>query len=285
MLSVHPVEIDPNSEEKFYVYVYRDPRDGVPIYVGKGTENNKYGRCARARFHWEKCRASKGSRGSRALQAILRDLDGSGLVPIIEIVGRFAEESAAFKGEEELIQRHGRRDLGLGSLCNLSDGGEGPVGFRHTEAALQKIGHAARLMHSDKELSARRAANIAAALNRPATKTARSAIMKEVHSRPGDKERRTAAQRATFSTPEHKALRAKTTREVHAKPETKAVHSASLRKRWSKPGAKEAQSAAMRALYEDPDHKKMQAESVRAWFASPEYAAKKRARLLSRSVG
>lgn len=278
MLNVVPIELEPGADGRFYVYLYRDSRagrEGVPIYVGKGTQNLKYGEFARARFHWEKRASGAGNRGSRLLQEVLRDIERAALVPVVEIVGRFAEERRAFECEEELIGRYGRRDLNLGTLCNVSDGGEGPIGFRHTDEALRKIGDASRLMHADQAFAARRAAKISTALNRPATKAARSAIMKEVHSRPGDKERRTAAQRAAFSTVESRALRIITTKEAHARPETKARHSAGLARRWAADGAKEKHSAAMRALYDDPSHKKRQADGVKAWLASPEYAAKK----------
>lgn len=46
-------------------------------------------------------------------------------------------EQAAEK-EKEFIALYGRKDLGLGTLVNLTDGGEGTIGYRHTEEAKEK---------------------------------------------------------------------------------------------------------------------------------------------------
>ena len=51
----------------------------------------------------------------------------------VEIVLRDVSESEAYLKEIELIALYGRRDKGLGSLVNLTDGGEGGCGFVLTE--------------------------------------------------------------------------------------------------------------------------------------------------------
>lgn len=264
---------------RFYVYVYHDARPGVvgaPIYVGKGMENKRYGRHGRALFHWHHKASNRG------LQAALREMRSIHVAPVIEVVGRFETEQEAFDLEAAAIAKYGRLDLGLGALFNLSDGGEGPIGFRHTAAAKQKISASSKIMHSDAQFAARRAAKISAALSRPETRAVRSAIMREVHARPGDSERRKASQRAAFATEEHKRRRSLATQASFQRSETKAVHSSSLKRRWSIAGAKEGQSAAMKALHADPVHKKKHRDAVRAWFASPEYAARLTARRLAK---
>ncbi|WP_431861369.1 NUMOD3 domain-containing DNA-binding protein [Azospirillum sp.] len=117
---------------KFYVYIYRDPRPGkrgVPIYVGKGSQ--AYGR---ADDHWG------GKATNRMLRGILAKVRSAGLEPIIEIVAWFDDEAAAFCLERSLIAKFGRRDLGSGTLCNMTSGGEGAAGAVRSKETKAKIG-------------------------------------------------------------------------------------------------------------------------------------------------
>jgi hypothetical protein len=52
-------------------------------------------------------------------------------------------EEACLK-EKELIQLYGRVDLGLGTLVNLTDGGEGSVGMKHSIKTLNKMSEIAK---------------------------------------------------------------------------------------------------------------------------------------------
>lgn len=117
----------------FYVYVYRDPRptkNNQPIYVGKGSGD-------RAWHHWRK-RVVK----NRVFGAILAKLRNMGLEPIIEIVEHFETPEAALAKEIELIALYGRRDLATGTLCNLTDGGDGVINFVPTDAFRVAVGKA-----------------------------------------------------------------------------------------------------------------------------------------------
>ena len=40
--------------------------------------------------------------------------------------------------EKEFIALYGRKNLGLGTLVNLTDGGEGTIGYKHTDEAKEK---------------------------------------------------------------------------------------------------------------------------------------------------
>jgi hypothetical protein len=106
----------------FYVYVYRDPRPlklNQPVYVGKGSGD-------RDLSHW-----SKGSH-NKPFQDFISHLKQRGLTAIPERVLVTEDEAEAFAKEIELIALYGRRNLGTGTLFNLTDGGEGGSGVVKT---------------------------------------------------------------------------------------------------------------------------------------------------------
>ena len=64
----------------------------------------------------------------------------------------------ACEKEKEFIKLYGRKDLGLGSLCNLTDGGEGHKGYAFSDEQKRKLSEA-NLGKRHSEESIKRAAN------------------------------------------------------------------------------------------------------------------------------
>ena len=95
----------------FYTYAYLR-EDGTPYYIGKGT-----GR----RIHSTNHRVPVPPKERRK---ILKD--------------NLTEEEA-FTHEKFLIEKYGRKDLGTGILINMSEGGEGDTGYKHSEERRNKI--------------------------------------------------------------------------------------------------------------------------------------------------
>lgn len=118
-MAIDTLGLDFGSDKRFYVYLYRDPRpykQRAPIYVGKGS-------LRRARSH------VGGRTHNPFFSEILAKIRAAGLDPEIEIIARFDFEQDALDLENRLIAKYGRRDLGLGTLVNLADGGSaGPTG-------------------------------------------------------------------------------------------------------------------------------------------------------------
>jgi len=118
-------------EKRYYVYVYLDPRKigkyvygdykflHEPIYVGKGKRKRAY--------YVEK--------HNSFLKAKLAKIGK----PIILLLAEQLLETNAFSLEKELIALIGRHDLGKGSLCNFTNGGEGPSGASRSEETKRKI--------------------------------------------------------------------------------------------------------------------------------------------------
>jgi hypothetical protein len=103
-------------------YVYRHIRldKNEPFYIGVGSDNSykrsrqKYGRSK----HWA-------------------DIAKNGY-EIDIIIDDVSYEYALIK-ETEFIKLYGRKDIGFGTLCNFTDGGEGFVGGKLSEEAKKLI--------------------------------------------------------------------------------------------------------------------------------------------------
>jgi hypothetical protein len=104
------------DQPKYYCYVYFDPRHSppLPIYVGKGHG-------ARDMQHLKKC-------SNPHMARKLAKIREAGLEPIIQRVTENLTHAGACEVEMRLIREIGREDLGLGPLCNFTDGGEGTPG-------------------------------------------------------------------------------------------------------------------------------------------------------------
>lgn len=91
---------------KYYVYIHRKLTDGLPFYVGKGSGNRATNFSCKGRSeYW------------------LRTANKYGVV--VEIYKDNLTEEDAYKIEKVLIQRI--EHFGI-ILCNLAEGGVGPVG-------------------------------------------------------------------------------------------------------------------------------------------------------------
>jgi hypothetical protein len=86
----------------FYTYMWLR-ENGTPFYIGKGHGNRA----------WSK------RRGNQRLKPPTRDRI---------LIQQFPDEESAFLAEKILIAYYGRKDLGMGILCNRTDGGEGYTG-------------------------------------------------------------------------------------------------------------------------------------------------------------
>ena len=91
-----------NEENKYYVYVYIDPRDYSEFYYGKGIKDRKYS-------HLDDDKDSEKTK-------IINEIKKEGLDPIIKVVAKDLSEEQAFLVEKTLIWKLGR------NLANISSG-------------------------------------------------------------------------------------------------------------------------------------------------------------------
>ena len=120
----------------YYTYIYLDPEKSgkfeyglysfefEPFYVGKGTGDRDKSLSYKNGFVKYKIRKVLRSVGKKPV--IVRMIDG-------------VSEQEAINLERKLIKLVGRRDLGLGPLTNLTDGGDGISGYKFTRSQRERM--------------------------------------------------------------------------------------------------------------------------------------------------
>lgn len=104
------------TASNFYVYVHNRLKNGEPFYVGKGR-GKRCGAHQKRNPHWRNIVAKDGGFH-------------------ISFIARNIDEQSAFIVEMETIDKY--RSSGV-NLANMTDGGEGISGFRHTDEARAKM--------------------------------------------------------------------------------------------------------------------------------------------------
>ena len=119
----------------FYVYELRNPETNEIFYVGKGS----YRKDGKLRLSFHLREATSPNTGNRLKRRIIAKILREGNTPAFNIIGEYAREADAFCKEKELIALHGKRIDGTGSLANITDGGDGSYGLKHSNATREKM--------------------------------------------------------------------------------------------------------------------------------------------------
>lgn len=122
-------------------YVYKDPRNGVPVYVGKGVYKSPTRN--RAISHIS-------AKSTKKLPNFIRARMAEGYVVVPEIILCETDDQAK-EMEMLLIAMIGRENIGTGTLFNLTDGGEGNVGIVYTPEQLKAKSDAQLRRYSNPE--------------------------------------------------------------------------------------------------------------------------------------
>lgn len=99
----------------YYTYILINSINSQPFYVGKGV---------RSRMYQHKRDALNPNYCHRSVHRKIQSVMNKGGDVLYKKVGQVSE-SAAFESEIKMIEQYGRKDLGTGILCNLTDGGDG----------------------------------------------------------------------------------------------------------------------------------------------------------------
>jgi hypothetical protein len=120
----------------YYIYIYLDPRKSgqycyndlcflyEPFYIGKG----KIKRCEE--INWNRNKYFKNK---------INKIKKSELEPIVIKLYENISEQQSFDFEKQFIREIGRFDLNLGTLLNMTDGGEGSSGLIFSEEHRKKL--------------------------------------------------------------------------------------------------------------------------------------------------
>lgn len=257
---------------QYYTYLIRDPRpekNNEPIYIGKGKGDRA----------WHQLRGI--GRLNPLLKSIITKCRKINLEPIVEILEYFQNEDEAFKHEKLLIKTYGRRNIKTGTLCNLTDGGEGTSGIVYEPELLKK--RAATRKHryeTDQEFAQRLSEisrqsiiklheenpNLRVQISKKLSDYSKSPQARErvrqQNADPVFKEASRSRMEQLNQDPEFVAKRDAAMAEVHADPEYQAMMSAWMTEFNARPGVKEAARQRLKARHEaDPDFPRRAAEA------------------------
>jgi len=113
----------------FYIYFHINPLKNEIFYVGKGKGKRAWSYTGRSLF-WKNITKKYGY--------------------IIDIIEDGLSEQEAFEREIFYINKIGRKDLGLGPLINMTNGGDGPSGSIRSKETIDKLKESRKnYKHSD----------------------------------------------------------------------------------------------------------------------------------------
>ncbi len=99
----------------YYAYILINSLTSQPFYIGKGSGSRMYQHIRDAR---------RNDISKRSVHCTISSILAKGGDVLYEKI-LCKSETAAFNKEKELIVKYGRKDIGTGVLCNLTEGARG----------------------------------------------------------------------------------------------------------------------------------------------------------------
>jgi len=110
------------NDNRFYVYLLKDSRNGEIFYVGKGTKSRKDAHTCKSSLKIKSMKNNK-----------IKNILNGGATVIAEIHTNNITSEQACELEISLIKQYGRKDIGTGILTNHTSGGDsGAPGHKMT---------------------------------------------------------------------------------------------------------------------------------------------------------
>lgn len=232
----------------FYVYIHTRNDTGEVFYVGKGKGNRAY-ELGRSK-HWHNIANKHGVR--------------------VELVESGLQEWYAFELEVALIAYYGRKDLNLGQLVNLTDGGEGPSGFLVSEELRANARANTIAQFADPLQREKAKANTKAQWKDPALREKLIVASARRWANPLEREKISVASKARCMDPTHLAKMSEATKAQFANPTRRAELSRVVKAAWANPELLAKTGAASKARWEDPTFREKLTNLHKARWADPE---------------
>ena len=226
-LGIWSIFIGVETEQKFYVYVDFRGDDGKPFYVGKGSEK---------RVKIEK---------RNPLHTNIKKKHGM----VRKILFENLSESESFEKEIQLIQElRTHIDHGNGG-ANLTFGGEGVSGYKHTEEQKEVKSKSRKKLWENPEYRKK---------------------MREIHNDSEVKKKLSESKKKMWENPEYR----KKIDETNNDPKTSKKRSKARKKIWEDPEYREKMSESSKKMWEDHEHREKNSKSNKKLWEDPEYREK-----------
>ena len=231
---------------RFYVYGYFRADKKEYFYIGKGCGGRAY-------IHLSQSHSS-------AVSRTISKLRRNGHEPEVRVLFE-GDDVACKRVEIELIAFYGRKDLGKGTLLNLTDGGDGTHGRVVSEAERAAFSKQARAAWSDTTTRHKIVAGLKESWQRPLTRARRMAGARIA----GDKHR----VRIVNNPEEHERLRQQM-RDAWRNPEFRQRITEAAKRQANDPAFRQLVSEKIKAKWRnDPSYRQRILRSVKARFADP----------------
>jgi hypothetical protein len=247
--------------DKFYVYEHWRPDTDLPFHVGKGHGNRAF------RF--------KKNRNKHYLR-IVKKLEKQGLCVEVKMVSVNLSEPLALTLEIERIAFW--RAAGI-NLTNLTDGGEGVSGLKHsaeTKQLLREISK--RIMKkvmADPEIRAKISKAVTERMADPDNRLRQSKKMKQVMADDEMRQRISDGMTAVMSDPEVRESRRQSMITIMADPIKRAASAAVMTEFYSHTENREARRKSTAESWKDPEIAERRSDGIKKALAHPTEKARR----------
>lgn len=227
--------------ETHFIYILKDPRNGVPRYVGK-TKHPK-----------ERLRNHIGRPSSGAVKRWIVQLSRDGVLPEIEIIDKCCGDEWVELEAFYVIEYRAKYP---DQMLNVLSGGKGPLDSDYTDEI--RSAHKARM--TSPEFRAAASSKTKAWFSSAERRAEHAARLRIINGSPEARARNSEIMKVVKNRPESRAAHSALMKIVQNTPERRELARAKAEKQWADPAARAAQGDRKRA-----EAARKKSENPQAW--------------------